>query len=185
MHCLFSTHNMKIVIPDPSLVILIGPSGSGKSTFARRHFLKTQIVSSDLCRALISDDENNQEVSKDAFDLLYFIARKRLYNNRLAVVDATNVLRESRKRLFLIANAYKVPTVGIVFNLPKDICLSHNRRRRGRLVEAEVVDRQCEHMKRAMENLPNEEFTRMYILDSQEKIREAEVETMKGKDKML
>ena len=96
--------HMKILIPDPSLIILIGPSGAGKSTFARKHFLRTQIVSSDLCRALISDDENNQAVSKDAFDLLYFITRKRLYNKRLVVADATNVLRESRKRLLRIAN---------------------------------------------------------------------------------
>jgi protein phosphatase len=172
--------HMKILIPDPSLIILIGPSGAGKSTFARKYFLRTQIVSSDLCRALISDDENNQAVSKDAFDLLYFITRKRLYNKRLVVVDATNVLRESRKRLLRIANAYRAPTIGIVFNLPKSICLLHNSRRHDRLVEAEVVDRQWEQMKRALQNLPKEEFTKMYILDSRQKIKEAKVEIVKS-----
>ena len=29
---------MRIDLPDPSLVVLIGASGSGKSSFARRHF---------------------------------------------------------------------------------------------------------------------------------------------------
>jgi protein phosphatase len=41
---------MKITIPELSLVALVGVSGSGKSTFADRHFARTEIVSSDLCR---------------------------------------------------------------------------------------------------------------------------------------
>ena len=54
---------MQIEIPNLSLVVLIGPSGSGKSTFARRHFLPTEILSSDACRAMVSDDENDQAVT--------------------------------------------------------------------------------------------------------------------------
>ena len=50
---------MNISIPEFSLVLLIGASGSGKSTFARKHFLPTEIVSSDACRGLVSDDENS------------------------------------------------------------------------------------------------------------------------------
>ncbi len=40
---------MPFSIPNLSLVVLIGPSGSGKSTFARKHFLPTEVLSSD-CR---------------------------------------------------------------------------------------------------------------------------------------
>jgi protein phosphatase len=94
---------MKISIPELSLVILIGPSGCGKSTFARKHFLPTEVVSSDVCRALVADDENDQTATGDAFDLLHEIVRKRLSRGKLAVVDATNVQPESRKSIIELA----------------------------------------------------------------------------------
>ncbi|MGW4234997.1 AAA family ATPase, partial [Streptomyces sp. NPDC004980] len=78
-------------VTDLSLVVLIGASGSGKSTFARKHFKPTEIVSSDFCRGLVADDENDQGASGDAFDVLHYIAGKRLAAGRLTVVDATNV----------------------------------------------------------------------------------------------
>jgi protein phosphatase len=82
---------MNITIPELALVVLIGPSGAGKSSFARKHFLPTETLSSDECRGLVSDDENNQAATTDAFDVLHFIASKRLAAGRLTVVDATNV----------------------------------------------------------------------------------------------
>ncbi len=80
---------MKISIPELSLVTLIGASGSGKSTFARQHFLPTEIISSDICRGLVSDDETNQDATQDAFDVLHYIAGKRLTRGQLTVIDAT------------------------------------------------------------------------------------------------
>lgn len=62
---------MRIDLPELCLVALIGPSGSGKSTFARRHFKPTEIVSSDACHGIVSDDENSQDATGDAFDLLH------------------------------------------------------------------------------------------------------------------
>jgi protein phosphatase len=64
---------MKIKIPKLSLVVMIGVSSAGKSSFAKKHFKKTEIVSSDECRAIIYDDENDQTVTKDAFALLHYI----------------------------------------------------------------------------------------------------------------
>ena len=90
---------MKISIPELSLLLLVGPSGSGKSSFARKHFLPTEVVSSDFCRALVSDDENNQAATNDAFDVLHYIASKRLAAGKMIVVDATNVQTEARKPL--------------------------------------------------------------------------------------
>ena len=58
---------MNLTIPDLSLVVLVGVSGAGKSTFARRHFKPTEILSSDYCRGLVSDDENSQAATRDAF----------------------------------------------------------------------------------------------------------------------
>src|SRR5512137_1580991 len=97
---------MTISIPELSLVVLIGPSGSGKSTFARKHFLPTEVLSSDFCRGLVSDDENDQKATADAFEILHFVARKRLAAGRLTVVDATNVQVEARKPLVQLARDY-------------------------------------------------------------------------------
>jgi protein phosphatase len=64
-----------------------------------RFYKSTEILSSDFCRGLVSDDENDQTVSKEAFEVLHFIAAKRLFAKRLTVVDATNVQPESRRPL--------------------------------------------------------------------------------------
>ena len=84
----------------------IGASGSGKSTFARKHFKPTEVLSSDFCRGLVADDENDQTATKDAFEILHFIAAKRLAAGRLTVVDATNVQPEARKPLVELARQY-------------------------------------------------------------------------------
>src|SRR3954468_20944553 len=81
---------VNITVPELSLVVLIGPSGCGKSSFARTHFKPTEVLSSDFCRGLVSDDENAQAATKDAFEVLHFVMRKRLAAGKLTVVDATN-----------------------------------------------------------------------------------------------
>jgi protein phosphatase len=78
---------MQISILELALVVLVDPSGAGKSTFARSHFKPTEIRREDFCRGLVSDDENDQSATNDAFDLLHYIARKRLAAGRLTVVD--------------------------------------------------------------------------------------------------
>ena len=95
--------SVKITIPELSLVVLVGASGSGKSTFARAHFRPTEVLSSDSCRALVSDDESDQTATGDAFDVLHFIAARRLARGKLTVVDATNVQPEARKPLVALA----------------------------------------------------------------------------------
>jgi protein phosphatase len=120
---------VQVKIPDFSLVVLVGATGSGKSTFAARHFLPTEIISSDRCRALVADDETDQSATPDAFDLVYAIAAKRLARRRLAVIDATNVRPEDRKKLVELARGYHALPVAIVFDLPEDLCLADHVRR--------------------------------------------------------
>src|SRR5260370_10606499 len=110
---------MKIKIPELSMVVLIGASGSGKSSFARRIFKSTEVLSSDFCRGLVSDNENDQSASNDAFDLLHYIARKRLERGHLTAIDATNVASSTRKHLIDIARQYHALPVAIVLNLPE------------------------------------------------------------------
>jgi protein phosphatase len=105
-------------LPELSLILLLGSSGAGKSTFARRLFKPTEIVSSDVCRGLVADDENDQSASGDAFELLHYLVAKRLKRGLLTVVDATNVQAESRKPLVALARQYHVLPVAIVLDVP-------------------------------------------------------------------
>src|SRR5687767_9052152 len=130
---------MNIALPQLSVVVLIGPSGSGKSTFARKHFLPTEVLSSDFCRGMISDDENNQLVTTEAFDLLRTIGAKRLAHGKIVVVDATNVQPEARKPLVELARQYHVVPVAIVLNLPERLCQERNRNRNDRDFGQHVV----------------------------------------------
>src|SRR2546429_9840054 len=120
---------MKLTIPELSLVVLVGPSGCGKSTFARRHFRATEVLSSDFCRGLVSDDENDQSATKDAFEVLHFVASKRLAAGKLTVIDATSVQPEARKPLITLAREYHCLPVAIVFNLPEKLCQERNQHR--------------------------------------------------------
>src|SRR5271154_4636361 len=149
---------MKITIPRLSLVVLIGPSGSGKSTFARKHFLPTEILSSDSCRGMVSDDDNNQAVTNDAFELMHYIAGKRLTLGRLTVVDATNVQPEARKPLVQLARQYHCLPVAIVLNLPEKLCQERNRSRDERNFGPHVVRQQVSQLRRSLRGLQREGF---------------------------
>src|ERR687896_749991 len=117
---------VRLTVPEPSLVVLVGPSGAGKSTFARAHFRPTEIVSSDACRGIVADDENDLAATEDAFDLLHYIAAKRLKRGKLAVVDATNVQPEARRPLVRLAREHHLLPVAIVFNVPEKLCRERN-----------------------------------------------------------
>src|SRR5712671_8007400 len=109
---------MNLTIPELSLVVLIGPSGSGKSTFAAKHFLPTEVISSDFCRAMVSDDENDMAATAAAFRVLHSIAGERLRSGRIVVVDATSVQVEARKSLVSLARDHDCLVVAIVFDIP-------------------------------------------------------------------
>src|SRR5213596_379012 len=110
---------MKLTVPELSLVVLISPSGAGKSSFARKHFKPTEVLSSDYCRGLVSDDENSQAATNDAFEVLHFIVAKRLAAGKLTVIDATNVQSEARKPIIALARQYLCLPVAIVFDMPE------------------------------------------------------------------
>lgn len=157
-------------IPEISLVVLIGASGSGKSSFARKHFKPTEVVSSDFCRGLVSDDENDQTASNDAFDVLHFIVRKRLSRGLLTVVDATNVEPRSRQQLVTIAREYHVLPAAFVLNLPPKVCHERNASRPDRQFGSHVVRNQTAMMRKSLRFLSKEGFRYAYVLDSQEEI---------------
>ncbi len=167
---------MKISIPNLSLVVLIGPSGSGKSTFARRHFKATEILSSDACRGMISDHENDQTVTNQAFELLHFIAGKRLALGRLTVIDATSVQPEARQPLVELARQYHCLPVAIVLDLPEKVCQERNRDRPDREFGPHVVRNQKSQLRRSLRGLHREGFRHVFVLDSPEAVEAATIE---------
>ncbi len=166
---------MRIDLPDPSLVVLIGPSGSGKSSFARAHFKPTEVISSDLCRGLVADDENDQAATGDAFAVLNFIADLRLAQPRLTVVDATNVQREARKPLIELARRRDLFPVAVVLDMPEALCQERNDMRPNRNFGPHVVRRQRSQLKKSLKGLGREGFRRVWVLRTPEQVDAAEI----------
>ena len=166
---------MRIALPDPSLVVLVGATGAGKSSFAARHFKATEVISSDFCRGLVSDDENDQGATDDAFAVLHEIAGRRLANRRLTVVDATNVQREARKPLVALAKEHDLFPVAIVLDLPEALCAERNRSRPDRDFGAHVIHRQRAQLRRSLKHLQREGFRRTWVLRTPDEVEQAEI----------
>jgi len=166
---------VNITMPELSLVVLIGPSGCGKSSFARTHFKPTEVLSSDYCRGLVSDNENDQAATGDAFDVLHYVARKRLAAGRLTVVDATNVQIESRKPLVALAREFHVLPVAIVLNLPEKLCHERNQNRPERQFGPHVVRNQSQQLRRSIRGLEREGFRHVFTMTSPEEVAGATI----------
>jgi protein phosphatase len=164
---------MTFTIPELSLVVLIGPSGCGKSTFARKHFTPTEVLSSDGFRALVSDDENDQSATDDAFAALHYVAARRLARGRLTVVDATNVQPEARKPLVALAREYHVLPVAIVLDLPERVCHERNRSRPDRAFGPHVVRNQKSQLHRSLRGLGREGFRHVHVLKTEAEVDSA------------
>ncbi|MEL6220540.1 MAG: AAA family ATPase [Pseudomonadota bacterium] len=165
---------MKIAIPDFALVVLIGATGSGKSSLARKHFLGTEVVSSDHCRAVVSDDETDQAATGDAFDLLRYTAGVRLKRRKLTVIDATSVRREDRKDLVALARRYHALPIALVLDIDPELCHERNQGRENRGFGPHIVRNQIKALRRGLRGLEKEEFRQVYILRSPEEVEALE-----------
>ncbi len=166
---------MRIEIPEIAAVALIGVSGSGKSTFAATHFKPTEVLSSDYFRALVSDDENNQAVTAQAFDTLYYVANKRLEQKLLTVIDATNVQKEARAGVLKLAREQNCHAVAIVLDLPEQVCQQRNASRPDRDFGDHVIKRQSSQLRRSLRALQKEGFRYVYVLDSEQQAAQVEI----------
>jgi protein phosphatase len=158
-------------LPELSLVLLIGSTGAGKSTFARRLFRPTEIVSSDTCRGLVSDDENSLDATNDAFDLLHYWVAKRLKRGRLTVVDATNVRAEDRKAFVALARQYHCLPVAIVLDVPESVAADRNRQRPDRAgLKPHVIANHRRLLRQSLRTLKPEGFRHVFHLRGVEEV---------------
>ncbi|HLA65686.1 MAG TPA: AAA family ATPase [Candidatus Saccharimonadales bacterium] len=172
---------VNLQLPAGALILLIGPSGSGKSTFAARHFLPSEVLSSDAMRGMVPDDPNDQTATEAAFELLHAALALRLARGRLTVVDATNVERWARERLLAVARRHGRPASAIVLDLPLEVCLERNAARRDRQVPAAAVRRQQAAMRASVGGLEGEGFELIWRFSSAEAVSGATVERTVGK----
>jgi protein phosphatase len=139
------------------LYILIGPSGCGKSTWARAHFLETEVISSDRCRAWVADDEADQSATADAFAVLRLIVALRLKRGRRTVIDATNIEPWSRAQWIGLAKEAGTPTIAVVFDVPESVCQQRNAERT-RVVPPAVIAAQYTAFTDGLQSLDGEGF---------------------------
>jgi protein phosphatase len=165
----------ELSIPELSLVVLVGVTGSGKSTFAKTHFKPTEVISSDFCRGLVADDENDQSATPAAFEVLRFIVGHRLKAGRLTVIDATNVQPEARRDLVLLAREHDVLPVAIVLDLPERLCAERNAERPDRDFGPHVIRRQRASLRRSVNHLGREGFRTVHVLRTPEEIDAATI----------
>jgi predicted kinase len=164
------TAAVRIGIPDPCLVVLVGAAGAGKTTFAARHFAPDEILSSDAYRARITGDAADQRATGAAFAALHHDLRRRLGDHRLTVVDATSVTAPARAALVHAATGAGLPAVAIVLTPPADVVLARNAGRRGRTVPEAVVRRHLAELGRSLRGagLAAEGFAAVTVLTSAE-----------------
>jgi protein phosphatase len=165
----------ELTVPELSLVVLIGVSGSGKSTFGCTHFRPTEVISSDFCRGLVADDENDQSATPQAFELLHYIAGQRLKAGRLTVVDATNVQTEARRQLVAIAREHDVLPVAIVLDVPEKVCVERNAGRPDRDFGAHVIRRQRDQLRRGLKGLQREGFRTVHTLHGEDEVADVSI----------
>jgi len=159
-----------IKLPEIALVLLVGPSSSGKSTFAQKYFLPTEVISSDHCRALVSDDENNLAATDAAFEVLYFLAAKRLQLGKLTVVDALNLRKEDRAKLLQLAKDNYALAAVIVLETPIKKLFERHDTRNDRRFGKNVLEKQYDDFRRSMKTIEKEGFSYVYFVNSEEEI---------------
>ncbi|GAC1397512.1 MAG: hypothetical protein NVS4B12_07840 [Ktedonobacteraceae bacterium] len=166
-----------LVLPQQTLLVLCGVAGAGKSTFARlfveehaaQGLRETSIVSSDYCRALVCDDDNNQHVNRDAFDLLYYIVHKRMFQGRFTLIDSTALQTDTRRRLLAIAQQHRFYTCLLIFNPPPAVCIQRDRTRL-RIVGEQVILYHEGLLRQTLIDVPHEGWQLVRILEEQNSV---------------
>lgn len=130
-------------------------------------FLPSQIVSSDECRARLCDDEVNQLVTANTFELWRFIIRKRLLIGRFTVADATNLEWGDRRWLTRTVHYFHFYSAIVIFNLPFEVCLQRNAARQ-RIVPQEALQRQYGLFQQTLQTIQAEGFDNVLILNEAE-----------------
>lgn len=125
--------------PKGVVVLAIGLPGSGKSSWFKRHQIHP--LSSDLLRALLFDDAQEQRFQDLVFSNLRSMLKARLIARRpMNYLDATNLTPHERGNWIKLAKDYGYEVHAVFFDVPLDVCLERNRKRQ-RVVDEAAMHR--------------------------------------------
>ena len=158
----------RLILPRRTLLVLCGPAGAGKSTFAAQHFPATTIVSSDRCRGMICDDENNQTVNRDTFDLFHYILQKRMLLGRFCVADSVALKPYARANQRNLSRRFGYYGCLLIFDTPPEVCLQRDGLR-ARQVGASVVQYHASLLAQTLQDAPNEGWELVRVLHEDER----------------
>ncbi|PTX65042.1 putative kinase [Melghirimyces profundicolus] len=154
----------ELIFPEQTLILMCSAPGCGKSTFTKRHFLPTQVISSDECRAMVCDDMEDMSVHEETFSLVRHIARLRMGLGKLTVIDTTSLTRNVRSQYQRLAEEYGFSTGIILLDIPLETCLEQNRRR-NRQVDPDVIRAFHQSLQKTKKTVREEGFDHLYFLD--------------------
>ena len=156
--------NNAIRLPEFCGVLLIGPSGAGKSTFAHSRFPPGWVLSSDSFRKMITDDPSDLRATPIAFKLLFSVMYARLIFSRPAIVDATSLESEFRKRFLRLAARANAPAIAIIFNIDYDTCLQRNAQRSSHKVPTSAIGKQHAQLTEVLRVIGTEGFHAVHVI---------------------
>lgn len=119
------------------VTLAIGLPGSGKSSWFKRN--KITPLSSDLLRALLFDDANEQRFQDLVFSNLRSMLKARLIARRPSnYVDATNLTPHERQGWIKLAKDYGYEVQAVYFDVPLEVCLERNQKRERVIADADM-----------------------------------------------
>ena len=157
----------RIQIHKTSLVVLCGSAGCGKSSFASRHFSPSQVVSSDQCRAMVSDSEEDMSASRKAFRVFKLLVDSRLSLGKLTVSDSTALTPKARRELVTIGRKHDFQMVLIIFDIPLPVCQERNLSR-ARNVPQRVLLSHRRLLDKTLSGVQGEDFDSIHIIKEED-----------------
>jgi protein phosphatase len=124
---------------------------------------------------MICDDENNQQVNRDTFELFHFIIQKRLLLGRFTIADSTALQADARRKQRELSRRFGYFGCLLIFNIPPEVCLQRNKSRY-RLVEEQVIPYHTALLHRAILDAPLEGWEQVHILGEQDMNTNIEIE---------